>query len=81
MPHKRNPILTENLTGLARLVRAAVVPALENVALWHEMDISHSSVESKIRPDTTVGLDFALARLTRVVKGLVIYPDNMMANL
>ena len=81
MPHKRNPILTENLTGLARLVRAAVVPALENVALWHERDISHSSVERNIGPDATTGLDFALARLTRVIDGLVIYPDAMMTNL
>jgi len=81
MPHKRNPILTENLTGLARLVRAAVVPALENVALWHERDISHSSVERNIAPDATVGLDFALVRLARVVKGLVIYPETMKANL
>ena len=81
MPHKRNPILTENLTGLARLVRAAVVPALENVALWHERDISHSSVERNIGPDATIGLDFALVRLTRVVKGLVVYPENMQANL
>lgn len=81
MPHKRNPILTENLTGLARLVRAAVVPALENVALWHERDISHSSVERNIAPDATIGLDFALVRLTRVVKGLVIYPEAMKANL
>jgi adenylosuccinate lyase len=81
MPHKRNPILTENLTGLARLVRSAVVPALENVALWHERDISHSSVERNIGPDATTGLDFALARLTRVVDGLVIYPEAMQANL
>ncbi len=81
MPHKRNPVLTENLTGLARLVRMAVVPALENVALWHERDISHSSVERNIGPDTTITLDFALARLTQVVDRLVIYPDNMMRNL
>lgn len=81
MPHKRNPILTENLTGLARIVRAAVVPALENVALWHERDISHSSVERMFGPDATVTLDFALARLTRVVDQLVVYPENMMANL
>jgi len=81
MPHKRNPVLTENLTGLARLVRMAVVPAMENVALWHERDISHSSVERNIGPDTTITLDFALARLTQVVDKLVIYPDNMMANL
>jgi adenylosuccinate lyase len=81
MPHKRNPILTENLTGLARLVRSAVIPALENVALWHERDISHSSVERAIAPDTTVHLDFALARLTEVVDTLVIYPERMRANL
>ncbi len=81
MPHKRNPVLTENLTGLARLVRMAVTPALENVALWHERDISHSSVERAIAPDTTITLDFALARLTRVVRELVIYPDAMQANL
>lgn len=81
MPHKRNPVLTENLTGLARLVRMAVVPAMENVALWHERDISHSSVERNIGPDTTITLDFALARLTAVVDKLVIYPDNMLANM
>ncbi|MCH8322276.1 MAG: adenylosuccinate lyase [Proteobacteria bacterium] len=81
MPHKRNPILSENLTGLARLVRGCVVPALENVALWHERDISHSSVERNIGPDATVTLDFALARLTGVIKNLVIYPDNMLKNL
>ncbi len=81
MPHKRNPVLTENLTGLARLVRMSVVPALENVALWHERDISHSSVERGIGPDTTITLDFALARLTSVVDKLVIYPDNMIANM
>ena len=81
MPHKRNPVLTENLTGLARLVRMAVIPAMENVALWHERDISHSSVERNIGPDTTVTLDFALARLTQVVDKLVIYPDNMLANM
>ncbi|WP_299963245.1 adenylosuccinate lyase [uncultured Roseobacter sp.] len=81
MPHKRNPVLTENLTGLARLVRMAVVPAMENVALWHERDISHSSVERNIGPDTTITLDFALARLTMVVDKLVIYPDNMLANM
>lgn len=81
MPHKRNPVLTENLTGLARLVRMAVVPAMENVALWHERDISHSSVERNIGPDTTITLDFALARLTGVVDKLVIYPENMMNNL
>lgn len=81
MPHKRNPVLTENLTGLSRLVRMAVVPAMENVALWHERDISHSSVERAIGPDATVTLDFALHRLAGVVEKLVIYPDNMMANL
>jgi adenylosuccinate lyase len=81
MPHKRNPILTENLTGLARLVRSAVIPALENVALWHERDISHSSVERAIAPDTTVHLDFALRRLANLVERLVIYPENMAANL
>lgn len=81
MPHKRNPILTENLTGLARIVRANVIPALENVALWHERDISHSSVERTLLPDSCVALDFALARLTNVVKNLTVYPDAMMANL
>jgi len=81
MPHKRNPILTENLTGLARLVRMAVVPAMENVALWHERDISHSSVERGIGPDATVTLDFALHRLTGVIDKLLVYPDNMMKNL
>ena len=81
MPHKRNPVLTENLTGLARLVRSAVTPAMENVALWHERDISHSSVERMIGPDATVTLDFALARLTGVVDKLVVYPETMMANL
>ncbi len=81
MPHKRNPILSENLTGLARLVRMAVVPAMENVALWHERDISHSSVERNIGPDTCVTLDFALFRLTGMIDKLVIYPDNMMDNM
>jgi len=81
MPHKRNPVLTENLTGLARLVRSAVTPALENVALWHERDISHSSVERGIGPDATVTLDFALARLTQVVDKLLIYPERMEKNL
>jgi adenylosuccinate lyase len=81
MPHKRNPILTENLTGLARLVRSAVIPALENVVLWHERDISHSSVERGICPDATVHLDFALRRLASVVERLVIYPENMARNL
>jgi adenylosuccinate lyase len=81
MPHKRNPVLSENLTGLARMVRAAVIPALENVPLWHERDISHSSVERMIGPDATVTLDFALARLTELVDGLVVHPDTMRANL
>lgn len=81
MPHKRNPVLTENLTGLARLVRMSVVPAMENVALWHERDISHSSVERAIGPDTTVTLDFALNRLAGVIEKLVIYPDNMLNNM
>jgi adenylosuccinate lyase len=81
MPHKRNPVLTENLTGLARMVRAYVTPALENVALWHERDISHSSVERYIGPDATVTLDFALARLTGVMDKLVIYPERMQKNL
>ena len=81
MPHKRNPVLTENLTGLSRLVRMAVIPAMENVTLWHERDISHSSVERNIGPDATVTLDFALARLTSVIKNLVVYPENMMKNM
>ena len=81
MPHKRNPVLTENLTGLARLVRAAVVPAMENVALWHERDISHSSVERGIGPDATITLDFALARLTGVIDKLLIYPERMEKNM
>ncbi len=81
MPHKRNPVLTENLTGLARMVRGYALPALENVALWHERDISHSSVERMIGPDSTVTLDFALARLTSVIEKLVVYPDGMQANL
>jgi adenylosuccinate lyase len=81
MPHKRNPVLTENLTGLARMVRSATVPAMENVALWHERDISHSSVERYIGPDATITLDFALARLTGVVEKLVVYPARMQKNL
>jgi adenylosuccinate lyase len=81
MPHKRNPILTENLTGLARLIRSAATPALENVALWHERDISHSSVERGIAPDATIHLDFALRRLAGVMERLVIYPENMAKNL
>ncbi|KRA83083.1 adenylosuccinate lyase [Altererythrobacter sp. Root672] len=81
MPHKRNPVLTENLTGLARVVRSAVTPAMENVALWHERDISHSSVERFIGPDATITLDFALARLTSVVDKLLVYPERMQKNL
>jgi len=81
MPHKRNPVLSENLCGLSRLVRSAVVPALENVALWHERDISHSSVERTIAPDATITLDFALVRLSGVIKNLLVYPQNMKANL
>jgi len=81
MPHKRNPILTENLTGLARLIRSAVTPAFENVALWHERDISHSSVERGIAPDATIHMDFALRRLASVVERLVIYPQNMLRNM
>ena len=81
MPHKRNPILTENLTGLARLIRSAVTPAFENVALWHERDISHSSVERGIAPDATIHMDFALRRLAGVIERLVIYPENMLKNL
>jgi adenylosuccinate lyase len=81
MPHKRNPVLSENLTGLARLVRMAVIPALENVALWHERDISHSSVERAIGPDATITLDFALHRLAGLVEKLVIYPENMLRNM
>ena len=81
MPHKRNPVLTENLTGIARLVRGAVTPALENVALWHERDISHSSVERVIGPDATIAMDFALHRLAGVIEKLIVYPENMKANL
>jgi adenylosuccinate lyase len=81
MPHKRNPVLTENLTGLARMVRSAVTPAMENVALWHERDISHSSVERMIAPDSTITLDFALARMAGVIDKLVVYPENMRKNL
>ena len=81
MPHKRNPVLSENLTGLARIVRSTVIPALENVALWHERDISHSSVERAIGPDATVTLDFALARLSGMIEKLTIYPEQMLANL
>jgi adenylosuccinate lyase len=81
MPHKRNPVLTENITGLARLARSHVIPALENVALWHERDISHSSVERVIGPDGTIALDFALARMTNVIDKLIIYPETMQSNL
>ena len=81
MPHKKNPVLTENLTGLARLVRMAVVPAMENVTLWHERDISHSSVERNIGPDCTITLDFALSRLTGVIDKLLVYPQNMLDNM
>ena len=81
MPHKRNPVLTENLTGLARLVRMAVIPALENISLWHERDISHSSVERNIGPDATITLDFAITRLTKVIKELRVYPENMRRNM
>jgi adenylosuccinate lyase len=81
MPHKRNPVLTENLTGLARMVRSMALPAMENVALWHERDISHSSVERMIGPDATIILDFALSRLTSVIDKLLVYPDNMLKNL
>jgi len=81
MPHKRNPVLSENLTGLARVVRAAVTPALENVVLWHERDISHSSVERAIAPDATATLDFALSRLAGMMRQLVVYPERMVANL
>jgi len=81
MPHKRNPVLTENLTGLARMVRGYVTPALENIALWHERDISHSSVERYIGPDATITLDFALARLTGVIDRLLVYPERMGKNL
>jgi adenylosuccinate lyase len=81
MPHKRNPILTENLTGQARMIRSYAIPAMENVALWHERDISHSSVERFIGPDATITLDFALARLTGVVDKLLVYPERMQKNL
>jgi adenylosuccinate lyase len=81
MPHKRNPVLSENLTGLARIVRAAVSPALENIALWHERDISHSAVERVIAPDTTIALDFALHRLAGIVDKLIVYPEAMERNL
>jgi adenylosuccinate lyase len=81
MPHKRNPVLSENLTGLARIVRGVVVPALENVTLWHERDISHSSVERVIGPDATIALDFALVRLAGMMQRLLVYPERMLANL
>jgi adenylosuccinate lyase len=81
MPHKRNPVLSENITGLARMVRAYALPAMENVALWHERDISHSSVERMIGPDATVTLDFALNRLAGIIEKLVVYPQNMQKNL
>src|SRR6185436_17460329 len=81
MPHKRNPVLSENLTGLSRVIRSAVIPALENVVTWHERDISHSSVERFIAPDTTITLDFALARLTGVVEKMIVDPARMTANL
>ena len=81
MPHKRNPVLTENLTGLARIVRSSVIPALENVTLWHERDISHSSVERMMAPDATITLDFALTRLNNVMENLIIYPETMISNL
>ena len=81
MPHKRNPILSENVTGLARLVRGYALPAMENVALWHERDISHSSVERVIGPDATIGLDFLISRFSRVLENLIVYPENMMRNL
>src|SRR3954454_9200849 len=81
MPHKRNPVLSENLCGLARIVRSTVTPALENVTLWHERDISHSSVERAIGPDATITLDFALVRLAGVIDKLLVYPENMRKNL
>src|SRR5207244_12839668 len=81
MPHKRNPVLSENITGLARMVRAYALPAMENVALWHERDISHSSVERMIGPDATVTLDFALSRLAGIIDKLIVYPENMQKNL
>jgi adenylosuccinate lyase len=81
MPHKRNPVLSENLTGLARIVRAAVTPALENVTLWHERDISHSSVERVFGPDATIALDFALMRLAGLIDKLIVYPEDMQKNL
>ena len=81
MPHKKNPILSENLTGLARLIRASVIPSLENVALWHERDISHSSVERNIGPDSNITLDFALTRLANLLDNMIVYPKKMISNL
>ena len=81
MPHKKNPILSENLTGLSRIVRSAVVPSLENIALWHERDISHSSVERNIGPDANITTDFALVRLTNILDNMIIYPKKMLENL
>ena len=81
MPHKKNPILSENLTGLARMVRSYVVPALENIALWHERDISHSSVERNIGPDANITLDFALVRLAGILNKMIVYPKKMLENL
>ena len=81
MPHKKNPILSENLTGLARMIRSAVVPALENIALWHERDISHSSVERNIGPDANITLDFALVRLAGILDKMIVYPKKMLENL
>ena len=81
MPHKRNPVLSENLTGLARLVRGYALPALENVVLWHERDISHSSVERIMAPDANIAIDFSLARMTNVISNLIVYPENMKKNL
>jgi adenylosuccinate lyase len=81
MPHKRNPVLSENLTGLARLVRGYAIPALENVVLWHERDISHSSVERIMAPDANIAIDFSLARMTNIISNLIVYPENMKKNL
>jgi len=81
MPHKRNPVLSENLTGLARLIRSYAVPSMENISLWHERDISHSSVERIMAPDSNIMLDFALSRMNRIVKNLIVYPKNMMKNI
>ena len=81
MPHKRNPILSENLTGISRYIRSGVIPAMENISLWHERDISHSSVERIIAPDVTIATDFALSRLSYVIKNLIVYPKNMKKNL